>query len=275
MSESALWFVALLAGGVAAFFAAMRLGSSRQRAIYAFGWLGLFLIALVWLQKHPATALALLPSHVLIHLEGTAVFPAAMAILGVAWAQGRRRRQRVLTGVAVVVAGMCFMHGARWMVQPTPSVIGSGEAVVTQSTDYSCVAAACATALNQLNVPTNEADMMTLARVKAGSGATMMRALDGLNRRLDQSPWRARLVDMHGGDALLTQAPALVALRLGKWNSHLVTIVESHEHYVVIADPVDGLLSFPRHALEAYAEPTGIVFERTGEAAARVALVTR
>lgn len=261
MNEAALWFAGLLTLGAVMFFLGRRLGASARSANVTFIVLTIVMIALAWLQRHPATALQLLPSNVLLHLEGTAMFPVAMAALGAAWMRGRLRRQRVITGLAMLIAFACFAHGGRWMLQAPPATpqrnLGG---IVEQSTDYSCVAAACATALNELNVPTGEAQMMQLARVRPGSGATMLRALDGLNRRLDGTRWRARIAN---SDEPLN-APSLVALRLARWNTHLVTILEVRREYVVIADPVDGVIQLPRRVLAEYAAPTAIVFEVVG-----------
>ena len=83
------------------------------------------------------------------------------------------------------------------MIQSTPrNAFGrqTSSGPVMQSQDYSCVPAACATALNQLGLPTTEAEMAELTQTRPGTGATLIRALAGLRERLAGTSFSVELV---------------------------------------------------------------------------------
>jgi len=261
--EATCFFV-LLAAGYLAFVAGRRVRRGGQRPAMMLAAAATALLATwLWLFHHPAIALKLMSSSVLACLEGTAALPPVMLLLGIAWADAQRQYQRVMTVAAALLCAGYFLFGGIWMIQPTTAESLNGSenvSLVPQTADYSCVPAACATALNQLGIHTSEAQMALLTRTHPFTGATLIRAVDGLNRRLVNSPFRAEMIDL--ADAPLTPAnvPALAALRFERSQSHLIAVLNVHRFGVDIFDPVGGKMFMPTQAFERYALKSVIVF---------------
>lgn len=255
MPGSILWLIAVLAALPVAWLAGQRAAAIRDlwRRVCVIG--GVFLLLMGWavMIHHPAVAVELIPLSALARLEGVGAAPLFVFVLGVGWRQAALRRQR-----AVMIVGMClgfgyFVQGGLWMMRPTPTnafnTVGE-QYFVQQSQDYSCVPAACATSLRLIGVKTNEAEMATLTETRAGSGATLLRALNGLNVKLAGTGIEPRLLEPTYDQLANYQPPMLTPLRYDTARLHMVTIIEVRPHLVVLADPQMGIEFVPRKEFE-------------------------
>jgi ABC-type bacteriocin/lantibiotic exporter with double-glycine peptidase domain len=133
---------------------------------------------------------------------------------------------------------------------------------IRQSQDYSCVPAACATALNLLGLPSTEMQMAELTQTRPGTGATLIRALDGLDRRLMGTGWRAVLLEPSVGELERLPLPALTPLQFEASRQHMVVVSRFAYDGVWVMDPMDGYTYFSREEFEAAYRRRVIVFER-------------
>lgn len=246
MPGSVVWFIVVLALLPIAWFAGQRASgiSDPWRRGCVIG--GVFLLLLGWaaLIHHPSLAVELIPLSVLARLEGIGAAPLFVFVLGVGWSLASLRRQRAIMILGMFLGFGYFLHGGMWMMRPTPTnAFGRhGERyVVHQSQDYSCVPAACTTALRMIGIKTTEAEMAELTETRAGSGATLLRALNGLNERLKQTGIEPRLLELDYDELMRMQPPMLTPLRYETARLHMVTILEVRPHLVVIADPQVGI----------------------------------
>jgi Peptidase C39 family len=267
--DSLGWFTALAALAVLGFCAGHRLG--RGPAYRAWASLAMSLLLLFvwsWLERHPAVAVNAIPPHVLSYLEGAGGVPFFMFIIGVAWSRSRLPRQRRVTALAAVMGTIYFLQGSLWMIQTTPSsALGQSpgrdrRSVVMQSADFTCVPAACATALNRLGVPTTEADMAELTQARPGTGATIVRAMDGLERRLAGYPIRVELVEPDYMQLTGLPMPALTPLRVGPTQRHMVVLTHVDDVRVSLIDPQDGRIAMTRREFEQVYEGQVLAFRR-------------
>ena len=263
------WFILLAVLAVFGFVAGnwMSRGSRQRTVLVGGGALGLLAIW-VWLLHHPAVAVHVLPVSVLAHVEGVGAVPLFMAIVGVAWTNASLPRQRRITILAAFFGGIFFLQGSLWMLQSAPArVLGesSRQTVVMQSQDYTCVPAACATALHRLGVLTSEAEMAELTQTRPGTGSTLIRALDGLRRKLDREMGRIAGVDADESEAsirsvriagtlrpellqpaltelVLLQPPLITPLQAETTQLHMVVILSVDRGSIRIADPELGVI---------------------------------
>lgn len=246
MPGSVVWFFAVLAALPFAWFAGQRASGIvdpwRRGCVIG----GVFLLLLGWamLIHHPAIAVELIPLSALARLEGIGAAPLFVFVLGVGWSLASLRRQRAVMIVGMFLGIGYFMHGGMWMMRPTPvNAFGRGgdRLLVTQTQDYSCVPAACATALRMLGVNTHETQMAELTETRAGSGATLLRALNGLDERLKGTDLEPLLLEPTYDELMRLQPPMLTPLRYEAARLHMVTILEVRPHRVVLADPQVGI----------------------------------
>lgn len=260
MIESTFWFVLISAAAVASFFLGRRLGAVGRA--FTFGSLGLALITLFfwsWLQWHPAILVRALPLSMLAYLEGVGGVPILTLILGIAWriSGGLRERAFVLAGVAVCTG--YFLHGGSWMLQSTPELAFADQThprlrPVMQTQNYSCGAAASATALRRLGVWTTEGEMAELIQARPGTGTTMIRTLYGLSRRLEKTPWQPTLIEPDWDQLRQQTMPALVLTRPEGRKGHIITVIAIRPEVTLVADPVDGPMWLSREQfMETYA----------------------
>lgn len=250
-----LWFGILALTAVGGFMLGRRLGCGPAHR----AWLGM-LVALgvmtlwTWLLRHPAVAVNALPVEMLSYVEGGGAVPLFMVIVGVAFGKAQTPGQRRLTVLAAFFGGVFFLQGSMWMLQSTPSrVMGDGQPIggmVMQSQDFTCVPAACATALNQLGVPATEAEMAELTHTRPGTGATLIRAMQGLNHRLRHTRFRVELIEPGYDELTVAAPPLLTPLRFEPQRLHMVVILGVHEHWVHIADPQIGWMRMTRKEFE-------------------------
>ncbi len=200
-----------------------------------------------WLHYHPAVAVYVIPLSVLTKIEGVGSVPIFMLLLGLAWSRAKLPRQKRVISWAIMFGGVFFVNGALWMLQSTPeqsfaATVGEGE-VVKQSQEYSCVPAACAQALDLLGVPTSEQQMAKLTHTRPGTGSTILRALDGLNKRLEHTPYTAELLEVTSEEVRQLPYPIVTPFRYEPTRLHMVTVTRTTPTSVMVADPIEGNMS--------------------------------
>lgn len=267
MGETVAWFVSMAGFAALAWCVGVYLGRAPRRSTAGL-LLGVALLAIwAYLAHHPAVAVRVIPVAVLSHIEGIAPVPIFMFVIGIVWSQSRVPRQKRVAGWAAVLGVVYFLQGGMWMLQTTPAV-GFAETVtrgaVLQSQEYSCVPAACATALNTLGVYTSEAEMAQLTQTRPGTGATTIRALYGLNLRLAGTPYRAELLEVPARGVDRIALPALTPLQFERTRRHMVTILATDRNGVVIADPVEGQMYLDWPAFQGLYTGQVLVFEYDG-----------
>lgn len=272
MPGSALWFVLVAAMLPAAWFGGRACGQieDKLRRGCVIGLAFVLLIGWSLLIKHPALAVQIIPLAALARLEGIGAAPLFIFMLGVGWHLAILKRQR-----AVMIMGMClgaayFVQGGLWMMRPTPSnAFGRDidKLVVEQTQDYSCVPAASATALRMLGLNATEAEMAELTETRAGSGATLLRALNGIDNRLKHTGIEATLLEPDYDALMRLEPPLLTPLQYESARLHMVTIVEVRPHLVLLADPQVGVEFLSRHQFEEIYRGQVIAFEGPGKRA--------
>jgi predicted double-glycine peptidase len=265
------WFLGLM--GVAGL--ALGLGvwagqGGRRRTMLATLAAMILLVAWAWLFHQPAVAVRVLPVWLLSRIEGVASVPAYMVVVGVVWARAQRRRERTLAAAALLVGVVFFLHGAGWMLQPAtsfaldPSLSGGDdeEHAVLQSSDYSCVPAATATALGRIGVMTSEAQMAQLTFTVPGSGATLLRALAGINARLEGTGISATLLQSPVREIARLPMPLLTPLQLSATQLHMVVVEKVDRHGIWVSDPMSGRLLMDRDEFAKAYTGSVIAFQR-------------
>lgn len=262
------WFVCLAAMSLLGLSMGMRLGRGpRWRAVM---WLGVATAFMLWwvvLIKQPAAAVRVLPVELLSRLEGVGGVPAYMLICGLVWGLARLPRQKRLALWAAGLGAVFLVNGAMWMLQsppPASSFDHENRRVVLQSQDFSCVPAACATALNRIGHPTDEATMARLTQTRAGTGSTLLRAMDGLRQRLVGTPHRVDLVAPTYEELQRLPMPALTPLQFEAARRHMVTILRVIPQDVMLVDPMHGTLVMPREEFVRAYRREVLIFERNG-----------
>ncbi len=268
MLTSPEWFILMAVASILAGAVGVGLGRGSQRR-----WRLTLVVALVvlgvtvWMVRHPAVSVTLVPLDVLSHLEGVAPVPVVMLLLGMAWSISRVRRQRFMVAAGGAATAVFFAWGGMWMLQTTPedafdNQMSSGP--VLQSQSYSCVAASTASTLNLLGLGTTEAEMASLTRTRPGMGATMVRTLHGVRQRLRGTGYRADLVEASLAELSTMPVPALTSLRLSTSNLHMVTLLRVSPTGAWLLDPQEGCVFYPSAELRQVYSGELIVFSSTG-----------
>ncbi|MCE9591878.1 MAG: hypothetical protein K8S99_15305 [Planctomycetes bacterium] len=266
MELSTGWFLLMALLSAGGFAIGRWLGRGHHGRMWL--WLTLAMILLgvwSWLYNNPSVAVRVIPLGILAQIEGTAAAPMFMLILGVAWARSRVTRQRLVVLAAAAVGGLYFLHGGLWMLQPMPaSALANSSRVemVMQSQDFSCVPAACATALNALGVPSTEAQMAELTQTRVGEGATLIRAVDGLSQRLGGLAWHVEVVEASLDMLIGINTPVLTAIRTDQQQRHMVVLLAVNKRDVLVADPIDGVRRMLRQEFEPLYADQAIIFRR-------------
>lgn len=243
-STSVNWFIGIALVTALGWLLGVRLG---RRSAWIGGLVIVSGVGLMfgwgWLIRHPATAVHVIPASVLSRIEGVGGVPIFMMILGAAWSRARVNRQRIVIGWAMMFGAIYFVNGGMWLLQQTPTAV-MGQSVkaseIRQSVDYSCVPAACATALNLVGVSSTEMQMASLTQTRPGTGATIIRALDGLERRLEGTGIRPVLLEPTLAELPGVPLPALTPLQFESARRHMVVISRVTDAGVWVMDPVDG-----------------------------------
>ncbi len=272
MSGPLLWFIGIVLLLPLMWWAGCRIGrvSDHTRRGVFIGAAMFLLVGWCWLIRHPSVAVQLVPLSALARLEGIGAAPVFAFVVGIAWSLGELRRQRAFVVVAVLLGGGYFVQGGSWMLKQTPATaFATGRSdypmEVLQSQDYSCVPAACATALRVLGVETDEAEMARLTETRPGSGATLLRAMHGLTRRLEGEGLRPQLIEPTYEDLRSLPVPALTPVQYEPTRLHMITILRVRPDGVLVADPAVGIEFVKRSDFEAAYRGQVISFERTSQ----------
>jgi len=223
------------------------------------------LLLWAWLTRHPSVAVRVIPLGVLSRLEGIGAAPLFMFVIGVAWSMGELRRQRALVLLGGLIGMGYFVQGGLWMVQTTPTAAFAQPAdsiAQLQSQDYSCVPAACSTTLRIYGIQTSESEMARLTETRPGQGATLIRAMNGLERRLGGSSIRPVMVEPTYDELRGVQPPFMVPLRYEARRLHMVTVLKVEHSRVVLADPASGVEAISRPEFERLFHGQAIIFQR-------------
>ncbi len=269
MPETAAWFFGLawlsLVSAMGGVWLTRR-SSAGGRCLMMMGVV--WLVMWAWLMRDPSMGVRVVPVSVLSRVEGVGSVPAFALVLGVAWAWAHRNRQRAVIAWAGGLGVVYFVSGGLWLLQETPSsVMGQSPAdgPVMQSQDYSCVAAASATALSLVGVHASEAEMADLTQVRPGTGATVVRALDGLNRKLTGTAYEAELLRLSIDELGRAPMPALTAIEIEPGRRHMITLASVGERFIKIHDPVDGTLTVDRFTFERWYRGEAILIVPRGQ----------
>jgi len=266
MSASLLWFIGTCLSLPLAWWGGYVIGRRGDSAM-RYAAISLAVVSILiwgWLIRHPAVAVHAMPVSALANLEGVGAAPIFMFIVGIAWSAALVSRQRAFVIVGMVMGAGYFLQGGMWMVQQTPVgafAQGSHDEPTYQSQDYSCVPAACTTALRHLGIESSEAEMAELTQTRAGSGATLIRALDGLNVRLGDEGIVPQLIQPSYEQLVNLPVPMLTPLQYEATRLHMVTILNVEHDCVVVMDPVTGMETLSRERFEGLYRGQVIVFE--------------
>ncbi|MEM9414138.1 MAG: cysteine peptidase family C39 domain-containing protein [Planctomycetota bacterium] len=268
MSASLGWFVGTAVMLPLMWWAGVRVGrvaDPMRRGVYIAAVMGL-LFLWCWLIRNPSVAVQVLPLSMLARIEGIGGAPLFIFVVGVAWSLGHLARQRAIVAVAMLMGAGYFVQGGWWMLQKTPAeafAIENGESLgeVLQSQDYSCVPAACATSLRLLGIDTDEAEMARLTETRPGSGATLIRAMHGLEQRLADEGLQPQLIEPDYEQLMVLPTPVLTPLQYEPARLHMVSILNVNRLGVYVADPAVGIEFIPRARFEEIYRRQAIAFE--------------
>ncbi len=254
MEDSVRWFLFLAIASLLG----MWLGAQIARRTRHHGRVGI-IVALIllgfwaWMLRHPAVAVRVIPVSILSRIEGAASVPVFMFIIGIAWVRACGASQKRLVAWGMVLGVVYFLQGSLWMLESTPQVGFADtydQTYVRQSQEYSCVPAACATALHMLDIPATELEMAQLTETRPGTGSTLLRAMDGLNAKLSGSRYQVTLLELPLDQLRTMPTPALTALQFETTRCHMVAITRITPFGAWVADPVDGMVFYGWQDLE-------------------------
>lgn len=103
--------------------------------------------------------------------------------------------------------------------------------------------------------------MAKLTETRPGSGATLLRALNGIDTRLRHTGIKPRLLELDYEMLLGIEPPILTPLQYESARLHMVTIVEVRPNVILIADPQFGLEYLSRQQFEAVYRGQVIAFQ--------------
>ena len=253
METSLNWFLLQSTAVLACLWLGIWIGRGPVRRIAL--WAALALVLLLywtWLKHNPSIAVRAIPLKILYYIEGTGAVPAFMLIVGIAYGRSNLPRQKRFTVMAMLLGSIYFLQGGLWMLQTTPeqlfahTVDPDEQTVVLQSQDFSCVPAACATALRDLGVDASESEMAVLTQVRPGTGTTLIRATEALRKKLHNRQIQVHILKMPHDQLSSLQMPLLTPLQLEIGRRHMVVVQDIDQHGVRVADPMRGVIYWSR-----------------------------
>ena len=206
-----------------------------------------------------------IPPTVLYYIEGTGAVPLFMLMMGLTYAHSRLAHHKRLAMLSMLLGAIYFLQAGLWMLQSTPTELFADSVrggVVIQSQEYSCVPAACATALRGLGVTASEAEMAQLTQVRPGTGATLIRAAEALRQKLADQPVAVHILDISYDQLPLLTGPLLTPLQFQMGRQHMVVLRRFNEHGVWVADPGQGEIFMRHEELEPVFTGRIIAFDR-------------
>ncbi|MCC5829292.1 MAG: hypothetical protein JJU36_07575 [Phycisphaeraceae bacterium] len=243
------WFISILILSAGSCALGIRVGLAGRRVTTpAIGILVGCIVFWSVLMMRPEWALAIAPLGLISRLESIGAAPLFCAMAGILWSMGYDTsgvRHRKLAMVCGAVCAAYLTVGGGWMIMPTP-MLGldreRGSFTVMQSRQYSCVPAAGATLLNRIGVPSSEHEMAILTHTRPRAGSTLLKAMHGLQHRLDLEgrDQRVRLRTASFEQLRELPHPMLATLRFELTAAHMVVLLSSDEEGVDLFDPELG-----------------------------------
>ena len=263
MDSSINWFISMASLSTLAWAAGIYLGRGPApwgRLAITIGVI--LLICWTWLIKNPSVAVHAVPLDVLSHIEGVASVPIFMLIIGAAWSRCQLPRQRHIVIWAGIFGFVFFLQNGWWLLQETPKIgfTRSAQGMILQSQDYSCVPAACATALNLLGVASSEAEMARLTNTRPLTGSTTIRAMAGLQKKLKNTDYMVELIEPDYEQLLGIATPIITPLQLEASRLHMVTVLKVYEDRLLMADPAAGRIFMKREEFLKYYRYQALAF---------------
>ncbi len=255
MSISVVWFAVLVSLSILGWVLGWQAGKLRSpiRVLIAFTAVGLIVFC-GYMTREPYVPLSFLPTTVVSAMEGVSAVPFFMLLMGLGYARSNLPRHKRLTLAAMAFGAVYFFTGGFWMIQtsPAPSLAHTvGERNVLQTENYTCVPAACATALNRIGIKTSEAEMADLTFTRPGTGSTLVRALGGIQRKLELvgSARQAKLIRVEESELNHLPMPILTALAYEPTKHHMVVILKHQNGFYRMVDPQVGEITIHREEL--------------------------
>ena len=193
-------------------------------------------------------ALRVIPWDDALFFERIPLYAAIVLLLSVCV----RRLERRIVRVGVVTVGVIFsLYAIAEVAAPIPlslfadrlSAQTDGPAEVTQSTGWSCGAAALAWAARLQGIPASERQMAELAAIAPLRGTSvrgMLRALHrvGLEARATKpASWE---------DVVAAPKPALIGWKLSRTVAHSALVLDVQGDRVTVGDPLAGRITYSR-----------------------------
>lgn len=203
-----------------------------------------------WFAGHEVTytALRLIPWDNAIFFDRLPLYAAIVLLLSLCIQRLERRTMRLLVGVIVAIFSL---HAVAEIAAPILlpifaqelSAETDGSAEVTQSTGWSCGAAALAWAARLHGIPASERQMAELA-VTAPLRGTSTR---GMLRALHRVGLEARAVKPASWEDLMdAPTPAIIGWRLTPTVAHSALVLDIAVDEVTVGDPLAGRATYPR-----------------------------
>lgn len=115
-----------------------------------------------------------------------------------------------------------------------------------------------------LGFDSTEAQMAAYTHTRAGMGSTVIRAAEGLTKRLNGSGIAVRIVPVKVEQLSLLPCPMLLTVNFGSnpGFNHMIVILKTNAVGADVWDPTDGLFFMPWAALKDTLAGPAIIFDR-------------
>lgn len=236
--------VACLAGCLAGWGAGRR---GQTASLTALGVAIAFIGLRVLFRFFPECELPLLSSGLYATIQPYGLFPFAFLVLGVAFARTKRINRLALSAgaLALFVLALCrpwamaTFNRSEFIGMPGP------DGVCLQTQDFTCGAAASATLLTSLGIPSDEAEMAYLCRSAPLTGTDEMDICRGLRRKLSDGRFMV-VVERPNVDSLFRHThPVLVRVRATALRDHWVALLAINDRSAILGDPLQGRVTVP------------------------------
>ncbi len=219
-----------------------RLAGNRRASAWALGAGVLALVLYVVCRWQPAWEVRIFPwtfyafwQRQWVYAPGIFVVACGGAMLPVRW-----NRLTVWAAAAAILA--FSMWEGRWLIGPLcpgKTDLPVRGAMVTQSTDYTCAPAACATVLAAWGIEKSEHEMAQLCLCAPEKGTSQFDVYRGLGLAAEGSGLKARLVAVDRKELARLVRPFTIGSR-----SHAIVVFAVREGWLLIGDPLNGRIDW-------------------------------
>jgi len=243
-TESLTFFIIQIVLGAAMILLGRKLGRMRPRVWKPVAVLAT-LISLAWplMRVFPEVFLGIFGARVVMYVEVTGMVPLVVLVFSIAALQQKRRRERRLASLLVLVCALYFVRSGLWMVRPPVPDLGETKiqhGVCIQSTGYTCVAASLVTLLHHHGIEATETEMARLCHTEVNGGATDSRAIRALEKKLAGRPFEIRYERMDYARLREIDMPCMVSTKFGFYINHMIPVLAADEETVMLGDPLTG-----------------------------------